>query len=664
MIRLEERLAELELSAVGKNLSWANASVVLGFTSWLILFDQSESVFVLVLLCGAAAAGAGFLARKRGGPSFALIGCALGCASFFLAAYICVAILPAVAAKRKAEAGIRSQLAALANQAGATTPALPPSFSAKGGVYAGELTLELTAPSVSMTICYTLDGGEPTTNSAIYGQPIRIERCTLLKAKGYDLGALPSITVAQTYTILDRGLTNFTSNLPLVIINTFGQEIRHENKTPVSACFIELASGRSSLSGPADFDGRADIHIRGSSTLRLPKHSYTFHTRDDSENKVKVPLLGMPKDSEWVLYAPYQDRSMIRDVLAYELFNKMGHYAPRTRFVEVFVNRSEGRLGKRDYQGVYVLIEKIKRSKHRVDIAALHPSDTTEPAITGGYLFKRDHSDHMGGGFYTRRGVQFLYVDPKDNELTPKQRAWLANYMNQFENALYGPDFANPTNGYAAYLDIDSFIDQHLLIELSKNIDGFRYSTFLQKDRGGKIKLEPIWDWNLSFGNANYYDGWQVGRWYWPHLRNTEICWFRRLSQDPDFLQRCVARWAELRQNQFATSNLLARVDELTALLHEAQIRNYQRWPILGQYVSPTWFTGQTYEDEIRWMKDWIRKRAAWMDGQLLAVPPDKRTPGSSGGDDTSQARNLPPARGTTLLDPVPSGYRARVLSR
>src|SRR5713226_6134669 len=138
MIRIEERLAELELSAVAKNLIWAIASVVLGITSWLILFDQSESVFVLVLLCGAAAAGAGFLARKRGGPSFALIGCALGCASFFLAAYVWIAILPAVAAKRKAEAGTRSRLASLAYQTDATTPAPPPSFSAKGGVYAGE----------------------------------------------------------------------------------------------------------------------------------------------------------------------------------------------------------------------------------------------------------------------------------------------------------------------------------------------------------------------------------------------------------------------------------------------------------------------------------------------------------------------------------------------
>src|SRR5258708_6464997 len=164
MNRIEERLAELELSAVGKNLILAIASVVLGITSWLILPDQSESVFVLVLLCGAAAAGAGFLARKRGGASFALIGCALGCASFFLAAYVWIAILPAVAAKRKAEAGTRSRLASLAYQTGAITPAPPPSFSVKGGVYAGDLTLELTPPSPSLPISYPLHAPDPTPN--------------------------------------------------------------------------------------------------------------------------------------------------------------------------------------------------------------------------------------------------------------------------------------------------------------------------------------------------------------------------------------------------------------------------------------------------------------------------------------------------------------------
>jgi hypothetical protein len=121
-------------------------------------------------------------------------------------------------------------------------------------------------------------------------------------------------------------------------------------------------------------------------------------------------------------------------------------------------------------------------------------------------------------GFRTSRGVQLLYVDPKEKDLTPEQKAWLTRYMNQFERALNGPNFASPTQGYAKYLDVDSFIDQHLIVEMSKNVDGFRYSCYMHKDRGGKIKVEPLWDWNLSFGNANYHEGWMTENWYWPLL--------------------------------------------------------------------------------------------------------------------------------------------------
>jgi hypothetical protein len=193
--------------------------------------------------------------------------------------------------------------------------------------------------------------------------------------------------------------------------------------------------------------------------------------------------------------------------------------------------------------------------------------------------------------------------------------------MERFETALYGSGFMNPTNGYRAYLDVDSFIDQHWLIEMSKNVDGFRYSTFLHKDRGGKLKLEPVWDWNLSFGNADYYGGWNTSQWYNPHLRPNEISWFRRLRQDPDFSQRCVDRWGQLRTNEFSPAKLLKSVDQMAAQLDEAQARNFNRWGIMGQHVHPNWYVGRTYKDEINWMKRWIKDRIAWIDSQLLAAP-------------------------------------------
>jgi hypothetical protein len=240
--------------------------------------------------------------------------------------------------------------------------------------------------------------------------------------------------------------------------------------------------------------------------------------------------------------------------------------------------------------------------------------------------------------FFTSRRSQFYYVEPKPEEITPAQKAWLVNHLNQFENVLYGPDFKDRDEGYAAYIDVDSFIDQHILVEVTKNIDGFRFSTFFQKDRGGKIKMEPVWDWNLSFGNANGKQGWLPDYWYWPQLDDQQYSWYRRLFEDPDFGQRYVDRWGQLRTTVFAVSNIDARINALVAQLGEATARNFERWPILGKKVWPNYYVGRTYEDEINWMKDWIGKRVNWIDRQFVTAPTIARHGGKSGDSATLSA--------------------------
>jgi hypothetical protein len=507
------------------------------------------------------------------------------------------------------------------NGLGHTGIASPPIFSSRGGVFSESVSVQIRAEGGEVR--YTRDGSEPGPESLPYTGPIALSGTTLLRAKTFAPGRLPSATVTETYTLLDDDLADFTSNLPLVILNPFQQYISTHNRPMVSMRFIDVdgKSGRSVLRGEADFAGRATVNVRGFSTLRQLKNSYTVRFRDENQDKIKAGLFGLPKESDWVLYAPFSDKSLIRDALAYDLSNKMGRYAPRTRFVELFLDRSGGRLSMRDYMGVYVLIEKIKRGKSRVNIAELTPTDNAEPAITGGYIFKRDHSQRWEPGFTTGRRCDFTYVEPEADELTREQKTWLSRYMNQFERALYGPDFADPARGYAAYLDVDAFIDQHWLIELSRNIDGFRYSAFFHKDRGGKLVAGPAWDWNLSFGNADYHDGWKTDDWYTDLLRESEICWFRRLREDPEFMQRAIDRWAELRQGPLATATVLARIDAMAAQLDEAQGRNFRRWPLLGRNIHPNYYVGRTYEDEIQWMKKWIRQRLAWIDGEFLAPP-------------------------------------------
>ena len=415
---------------------------------------------------------------------------------------------------------------------------------------------------------------------------------------------------------------HFTSNLPIIVVDTLGHPDAPERDASVRAKFFDAHPARASLDAPPDYDGAGTLRIRGYSSRGLPKHSYTFHTVDSQGNQIKVPLLGLPPGSDWVLYAPYEDKTLVRDVLAYELARQMGHYAPRTRYVELFIRTAQSPLSMRDYAGVYVLIEKIKRGKDRVNIAKLEPQDDSEPDISGGYIIKRDHAERSAGHFRTQRGGPYFYVYPQAETITAKQKAWLRAYLNQFETALYGEDFQDPQRGYAAYLDVDAFIDAHWLIEMSKNIDGFRYSAYLIKDRGGKLTPGPPWDWNRAFGNANYHNGGQTHGWYSSLLRPQEICWYRRLQEDPLFSQRSARRWWELRRQVLDVKSIQGRIDQLAAQLEEAQRRNFQRWPVLGQQVTCNYYVGNTYAEEIQWLKTWIERRIGWIDQQTR--PPSK----------------------------------------
>lgn len=413
-------------------------------------------------------------------------------------------------------------------------------------------------------------------------------------------------------------LAAFDSRLPILVFHTGGQGIGMEDCV-VRAEMYEAGGAGDLRSERAQFAGLVSLNRRGYSSLRLPKPSWTLHTLDGASNQAKVALLGMPAGEDWVLYAPFEDKTLLRDVLAFELARKMGHYAPRTRFVEVFLDPTEGPVSRQDYLGVYVLMEKIKRGADRVDIAKLGPQDRAEPEVSGGYIIKRDHRDRAGRRFHTGRGGPYFHVYPREEVITPEQSEWLRRYLERFEDVLHGPDYRDPQRGYAAFLDVDVFIDAHWLIEASRNVDGFRYSAYLVKDRGGKLRTEPPWDWNRSFGNANYYDGWETDGWYWHRLRDSEICWYGRLREDPAFRERAAARWRELRRTVFDPESIAGRIDALAAELEGAQQRNFQRWPILGRQVTCNYYVGRTYEDEVRWLKRWIERRLAWIDSQVAA---------------------------------------------
>ena len=436
-----------------------------------------------------------------------------------------------------------------------------------------------------------------------------------------------------------RGLDFTSSNLPIVVIDTQGNTIPDEPKITVRMGIIDNGPGnRNNLTDPFnDYDSLIGIEIRGSSSQTWPKKQYGFETRDDSNEDLDVSLLGLPEESDWILNAPYIDKSFMRNALIFKLSRDMGMYAPRTRFVEVVLNGQ--------YQGIYVLIEKIKRGKDRVDISKLTPDENSGDDLTGGYIIK---IDKPGEDFFVspypppgnpNRVIKYQYEYPKDDDISDIQKEYIQNVLFEFEDMMASPDDADPDEGYAKYIDLNSFIDFMLLNEMSKNVDGYRLSTFMYKDKeskDGRLKMGPIWDFDLAFGNANYYGATEWTDWQIKLLKRAATSdtyqvpfWWYVLVQDSTFITEINTRWQELRQTVLSTENILHYIDQVADTLNEAQERNFEIWSAPGESgfgfwpVPPVFYTFSTFQDEIDYLKQWIENRLNWMDENLPLLASD-----------------------------------------
>jgi len=428
---------------------------------------------------------------------------------------------------------------------------------------------------------------------------------------------------------------NFTSsNLPIVIVDTQGQTIVDEPKIPSTMGIINNGPGnRNDVTDPInDYNGNIGIEIRGSSSQSFPKKQYGIELRDALGASQDKSLLGLPKKDDWILYAAYDDKTLMRDVLAYHLGRQLGRYASRFKYVELVLNGA--------YQGVYILLEKVKRDKNRVNIAKLDETMTTGDVLTGGYIIKIDKGTGSGGAGWassykpeegnTWQNIFFQYEYPKPENITAEQRLYIAQYISDFETALHGDQYRDPVNGYRKYADMGSFVDYFIVNELTKNPDGYRLSTFLHKQRdsdGGKIFMGPIWDYNEGFGNVDYCTGGTPSGWV---LDFNKTCpddywqipfWWKKLLLDSAFTKQLNDRWNSLRSTVLATSQVSAFIDSLNTVLDaEAQQRNFTAWPIIGVYVWPNYYVGPTYQSEISYLKGWVTSRLNWMDAYMPQV--------------------------------------------
>ncbi|WP_299075292.1 CotH kinase family protein [uncultured Paraglaciecola sp.] len=377
------------------------------------------------------------------------------------------------------------------------------------------------------------------------------------------------------------------------------------------------------------YQGNIGIEYRGSTSQTFDKKSYGFETWDQHGEDMKVELAGFPEEEDWIFYGPYSDKSLLRNVLIFDLSNQMGRYAVRTQFVEVTVND--------DYNGLYVLMEKIKRDSERVDISKLKSDD-----ISGGYILKIDKTtgedfsldfsfSSQFDGFGDANGsqkIKFLYEYPKPKDIEPAEKAYIQDYMADFEQALMSDDFTDPDLGYRQYIDVDSFIDFFILNELTRNVDAFRLSTFMHKDKGEKLNMGPIWDFNIAFGNADYCQGESTVDWaykfnqYCPDDPSRVPFWWGKLLQDPQFVAQLKARWSGLRTDILSEQNIAKVIQAKVTRLKQGGVikANFERYNVLGVHVWPNFYVGANYDEEVTYLKQWISDRLNWMDSGIQAL--------------------------------------------
>ena len=432
-----------------------------------------------------------------------------------------------------------------------------------------------------------------------------------------------------------------STNLPIVWIDVDGQYIDRYERITARMKIIYNDDGSlnfaDTLAHPGqriDYEGYVALRYRGSSSFNASdKKPYSFRPLtaplEDGGVKKKVKILGMGKDNDWALLAPYADKSMMRDLLAFEVSRPWMEYTPQGRYCELFLDGT--------YYGVYILTEVVSKGKHRINL----PDPGAEgDSITGGYIMEVNRPDDdvtyvsqypplsSQGSPYSNRYINFEYKSPDYEDLTEDQVNYITGRIDQMEQALWYYKTGTSTD-YENYIDVTNFIDYQIAMELGHNVDAYRLSGKFFKRRDSvdaRFKM-VVWDMNLAYGNADYYNGWRTDTWMYKNNNkmysegDAQLIpfWWYKLNTSPEYTSALTARWAQYRRSNLRQERIMATVDSLATVLtsNGAEQRNSQAWPRWGEYVWPNYYIADNFQDEVSFLKQWIAERIEWMDAQL-----------------------------------------------
>ena len=579
--------------------------------------------------------------------------------------------VPDVAYGRSGSVGAIGFLIPTPNRVNGSIASAPPgtvTFSSPSGTYAptAPQNVTLTVSPAGQTIRYTINNTEPTlSNGTTYsGTPLAVTGTSIVRARAFVDGVAGPMAEAR-YLFVDPTVQPDlpdTYRLPVVVIDTlntgalgdFSNATEDLQKAALVAVYEPDATGKTVLTGAPKVLTRGASHVRGQSSSTYKKQGLDLELWDELGLDRSEPLLGMPSNGDWALYAPYEfDRTYMNNRLTYEMAARMGRYAPRTKFVEVYVNPDGGPLTASDYYGIYVLSESIEVDKDRIDVAPLNPTENSGTDVTGGYLVSINKSNeaetvlaaslpnmrHMRQftANITLTGGMTTFLDyPEITAVTPAQISYIDGYLKTVEDSIYGANFMHPTTNlpYTDYIGRDTFIDFHMAQTIPQNIDALRLSTFFYKEKNGKLKAGPVWDFDRSMASR---DGRNAVPAVWDTLTSLDKTeyfhygWWHRLFQDPDFMQLWVDRYVSFRQPgklYDMNGSVLPMINGYAAEVApvgstvNAASRDYARWPF-GASGSGTGLSNAraAYDTEVTALKTWLQNRFTFIDSQILALP-------------------------------------------
>ena len=508
------------------------------------------------------------------------------------------------------------------------------SVSVPAGIFTGTKTVSLSGAVGGQHIRYVLAApsaagdsiAPPTAASPLYIGPLTIASTQLLRAAVFTPDdSQRGLPTTAMYVQLDNSTANrldtFASNLPLVVFDNNGIGLLPDNDVYYPAwigAFSPGSGGTATLTQTPDFFAPDGMKLHGFSSATWPKQSYDMDLSDDLGEDLDEPFFGLDADPSWGAIAVwYYDRTYIHNAFVYALSNAMGHWAPASKFAEMFIHNAGGPLDSTSYAGITSLTDRLKVGPNRINIASISTSDVTAPNVTGGYVLRIDHPESDLYSWTTTQGTTVMVDTPKLDVIVAPQVTYITTYVQQMENAMAADQAAGyATRNYLSYLDRPSWVDYHLLNVFVENVDAFLYSEYFTKDMNGLIKAGPTWDYDRSMGSA---DGRDANPQQWTPTADGDYWnagWWAYLTHDPDFMQAWVDRWESLRLSLLSNQNLLSTVTGLAAQIGPAAAaRDGVRWPYVPSSYPATW------PANIAAMESWLGQRAQWIDQQFVAAP-------------------------------------------